>query len=133
MDSTQNPATPNSRGTLTTPKPGGGTQELEIIDFLKARYADDRLISIMGIEDDSVAILIENPPTSGRSNSNQMWLTKESLLGLLTTTLLYFSAKGENLHELVMGAAVEGGQISYTYSDNLKQVDESDFTVPSQA
>ncbi len=40
---------------------------------------------------------------------------------MLSTAFLYFSAKGEDLGEL-MKSVVESEDISYTYSDNLTAI-----------
>jgi hypothetical protein len=106
-----------SRGTVVVDSKGK-REELEVVDFLKASYRDNRLITVAGVEDGSFVLLVENPPSSGRSNDNKMWLSEESLLGVAQTILLYLGAKGEDLHALAL-KSVGNADIRYSYSDNL--------------
>lgn len=111
-----------SRGKVTV---GFGTaeqREMEIIDFVQAEFKDHRLISIIQIEDDSLVAVVENPKSSGRNTQASIWLSKESFIGMLSTAFIYFSAKGEDLGEL-MKSAVENNEIDYTFSDNLTALD----------
>jgi len=96
-------------------------RELEIVDFVQAEYKDHRLISISQIEDGSFAAVVENPQSSGRNTQTTIWLSKESFLGMLSTAFLYFSAKGEDLGEL-MKDVVEKDDIQYSHSDNLTSI-----------
>ena len=93
-------------------------KELQIVDFLQAQFKDHRLISISEIEDGSIASAVENPPSTGRHSQASIWLSKESLIGLLSTAILYFNLKGEDLEDLFK-QAVAKDEIEYTYSDNL--------------
>lgn len=110
-----------SRGKITV---GVGTperRELEIVDFVQAEYKDHRLISISQIEDGSLVAVVENPASTGRNTQATIWLSKESFVGMLSTAFLYFSAKGEDLGEL-MKSVVEREDINYTFSDNLEGI-----------
>lgn len=94
-------------------------QELDIIDHIQARYLDNRLITVATVEDGSTILSVENPESSGRHGVSQMRLTKESLIGLLSTLLLYYEAKEINIQKQLVDA-VESGKIDYTLTDNLK-------------
>lgn len=94
-------------------------KELEIIDFVQARFKNNRIISISQIEDGSFVGAVENPPSSGRSTQSTIWLSKESFFGLLSTAMLYFNLKGEDMQKL-LEESVEGGKVDYSFSDNLK-------------
>lgn len=110
-----------SRGKI---KVGYGTaeeRELEIVDFVQAEYKDHRLITISEIEDGSLVTVVENPKSSGRNIQSTIWLSKESFMGMLSTAFLYFSAKGEDLGEL-MKSAIDNNDIHYSYSDNLTDI-----------
>lgn len=107
-----------SRGKITV---GFGTteqKEMEIINFVQAKFKDHRLIGISQIEDDSLVVVVENPMSSGRNTQATIWLSKESFVGVLATAFLYFSAKGEDLGKLIQ-ESVEKNEINYTLSDNL--------------
>ena len=107
-----------SKGKITV---GFGTKEqreLAIEEFVQSRFKDSRLFSILKIEDGSFAISIENPPSTGRTNQ-QMWLSKESLVGLTSAIMLYFEVKGENLTDLLKDAT-NNEKIEYSYSDNIE-------------
>lgn len=107
----------NGYGTITVGTPGN-TKDLAITDFIRAEYTDYRLISVAGIEDGTTALLIENPESSGRETSQHLRLSKESMIGLISTIMLYYSAKGLDLHA-ELEAAVALNKIDYSYSDNL--------------
>lgn len=104
---------------------GVGTQlehKLKILDFIQAGFKDNRLASISMIEDNSYVIAIENPQSSGRASQSTMWLSKESVMAMLTTCMIYFTAKGENIEALIQEAMTKD-QINYSYSDNLNPLD----------
>ena len=94
-------------------------KELQVIDFLQAKFKDNRVISISQIEDGTFIGAVENPPSTGRNTQATIWLSKESLIGLLSTAMLYFNIKGEDLHSL-LEQSVSSEDIDYSFSDNLK-------------
>lgn len=97
---------------------GHGTsfqKEIGITEYIQAHYKDNRLISISGLEDGSILAAVENPMSTGRNTQSTIWLSKESFIGMLGTAMLYFSAKGEDMAELMKDAA--GNIIS---TENIK-------------
>lgn len=94
-------------------------KELEIVDFIRANFIDNRLVSICKIEDESFLLSVENPSSTGRATQSTMWLSKESLTGLLTTIMLYFNVKEEDMDEMFEQIAKDK-EVNYTCSDNLK-------------
>ena len=110
-----------SRGKITVGYGTAEQRELEIVDFVQAEFKDHRLISISQIEDGSLVAVVENPVSSGRNTQATIWLSKESFVGMLSAAFLYFSAKGEDLGEL-MKSVIESEYINYTYSDNLTAI-----------
>lgn len=96
-------------------------REHQVVDFVKALFLDNRLISIGQIEDGSYVCSVENPSSTGRNPNVSIWLTKESLMGLLSTAMLYFSIKGEDINKILQ-ESVEGKAIEYSFSDNLKPI-----------
>jgi hypothetical protein len=96
-------------------------REMEILDFFQSEYKDHRLITFCQLEDGSFVATIENPTSTGRSPQSNIWLSKESMIGLIATGLLYFESRGEKVSELLQ-QSVEKGMINYTFSDNLKQI-----------
>lgn len=97
-------------------------KELDITEFVRANYADNRVISICAIEGGSYICSVENPESTGRNPQSKMWLSKESLIGLLSTAALYFTMKGENTESLLKDA-VGADHIDYVFSDNLKAIE----------
>ena len=93
-------------------------RELQVIDFLQAKFKDNRVISISQIEDGTFVGSVENPPSTGRNTQATIWLSKESLIGLLSTAMLYFNIKGEDLHSL-LEQAVTGDDVDYNFSENI--------------
>ena len=113
-----------SKGKITV---GVGTEEvhqLNIEEYVQTRFKDNRLFSVAKIEDGSFAVSVENPPSTGRSNQT-MWLSKESLVGLVSTILLYFEVKGEDSMGLLQ-QSVDSNNIEYFFSDNIQnQIDQT--------
>lgn len=95
--------------------------ELEIVDFLKAEYKDNRLMSVVMLEDETFVFAVENPVSSGRAPHQSMRLGKESAIGMLSTLLLYFNTKlGEDgIQEAFREASVRN-EINYSTSPNFK-------------
>lgn len=105
---------------------GVGTSEqheLKIIDFIRADYKDNRVVSFCAVEDGSFVCAVENPPSTGRNIQSTIWLSKESMIGLLSTAMLYFSIKGEKMDDLLK-ETLRGEKIEYVLSDNLKALSE---------
>lgn len=95
-------------------------KELQVVDFLQAKFKDNRVISISQIEDGTFIGAVENPPSTGRNTQSTIWLSKESLIGLLSTAMLYFNIKGEDLQSL-LEQSTQGKDIDYSISDNLQK------------
>ena len=95
--------------------------ELEIVDFLKAEYKDNRLMSVVMLEDETFIFSVENPVSSGRAPHQSMRLGKESAIGMLSTLLLYFNTKlGEDgIQEAFKETSVRN-EINYSASPNFK-------------
>jgi len=96
---------PKNFGTLTAGHGTSQQRELAITAVVRADYADHRLITIMGIEDGSIVVTVESPATTGRNPHQQMWLSRESLIGILCTTHMFLSSTGSDLMQLVKDAA----------------------------
>lgn len=107
---------------------GAGTdreRKIEITEFVRAQYKDYRLTSISMLDDDSYVLSVENPASSGRNGQSSIWLSKESLVAMIATTLLYFQIKGEPLNELLK-EATDHESIDYSFSDNLNPIQLND-------
>lgn len=100
-------------------------REVPIADYVKSLYKDNRLVSIVRLEDDSFILSVENPESSGRATSSQMWLSRESFISLISTSFLYFGCSGENFGELLQ-SSVTKNQLDYDFSDNLKPLNLED-------
>ena len=112
-----------SNGKITVAFGTAQQHQLEIEEYVKAQFKDKRLFSVCKIEDGSFVVSVENPPETGRS-TQQMWLSKESLVGIASAIMLYFTVKGEDIHELIKNSA-DGQEVPYTFSDNIiNQMDE---------
>ncbi|MDF2931236.1 MAG: hypothetical protein K0R36_567 [Chryseobacterium sp.] len=96
-------------------------KELNIVEFLQAEYKDNRLMSVVMLEDESFIFSVENPVSSGRAPHQSMRLGKESAIGMLSTILLYFNAKlgEEGMQEAIKEASVRN-EINYSTSKNFK-------------
>lgn len=94
-------------------------KELQVTDFVQAQFKDHRLISIAKIEDGSFSCVVENPKSSGRNIQTSIWLSKESLIGLISTAMMYFINSGEDMRTL-LEKTTDDNKIRYWFSDNLK-------------
>lgn len=106
------------RGKLTVGV-GGSSRELEIIDFVQAYFLNNRVVSVCSLEDGSIVISVENPPSSGRAAQSNIWLSKESVIGLMTTLFLYFGCKAEDIESLFRKTVENKDMLDFSYSDNL--------------
>src|ERR1044072_3299881 len=88
-------------------------KELKVVDIVQATYTDHRLISTCGLEDGSYLVSVENPASTGRS------LSEKSLIGLMSTIILYFNCKDVDVLQKIKDASGKGA-IEYTASENLK-------------
>lgn len=96
-------------------------REIPITEFVSANFKNNRLINVVKLEDETFIISVENPPSSGREPQQNMRLSLESLIGLVTTLLMYQDMKGMKYLDHLQNA-VNDGQISYNCSDNLTPI-----------
>lgn len=52
------------------------------------------------------------------NTQSSIWLSRESFIGLLSTAMLYFNVKGEDMQKL-LEESIENNEIDYTFSNNL--------------
>ena len=106
-----------SNGKITVAFGTAQQHQLEIEEYVRSKFKDNRVFSVLKIEDGSFVVSVENPPETDRS-TQQMWLSKESLVGIAGAIMLYFNVKGENIYELIRNSA-DGEEVPYTFSDNI--------------
>lgn len=109
-------------------------RELPILSFIQSHFKDNRLISIMEVEDNGYVIAVENPESSGRGGKQVVWLSEESLVGFIMSCFFMFGAKGKSM-DAMMRNSLDNNEIRYSYSDNLKPFhskEESKTVEPSQ-
>lgn len=105
-------------GKVTT---GHGTptpKEYKVVEFVHATYNDNRKITVSKLEDDSMFLTVENPKDSGREPQANIRLSKDSLVGLLTTCLMYSNSVGWDLKKL-LETQMNGETVGYSHSDNI--------------
>lgn len=102
-------------------------KDIKIADFITCDFADRRSISVSHLEDDTYVLAVENPMSTGRHPQSLMRLSRESFIGLITSSMFYLSAKGEDIKEILQ-EAVQNNQINYSYSDNLNNPFPKDAT-----
>lgn len=95
-------------------------REVEIANYLQANFKDHRLISVMQLVDNSYVVGVENPESTGRGTKSTIWLSQESLIGVLTTSILYFTKKGVDLEKILKEAVSSKETIDFIHSGNLK-------------
>lgn len=105
-------------GKLTIGLGSAEQKELEITEFVQARYKDNRVIAVSKIEDETFLLSVENPPSTGRESQVKMWLSKESMAGLMATIIIYLGASGVDYNKLMEESFVDG-EVDFSFSDNL--------------
>lgn len=105
-------------GKVTTGHGSDTPKELKVTEFVHARYNDNRKITVSKLEDDSMFLTVENPKESGREPQAMLRLSKDSLVGLLTTCLMYSNSVGWDLKEL-LEIQMNGESVEYSHSDNI--------------
>lgn len=94
-------------------------QKVAIIEFIKADFKDNRLISCIKLENESIIIAVENPASSGRDPLQSMMLSKESAIGIMSTLTLYFNSTEKDLIK-TMEESAGRNDINYSCSHNIK-------------
>ena len=102
---------------------GTSTQrEIDVVDFVQAKYKGNRLISISELEDGGYILAVENPNSSGRNPHQNMLLSRESMIGLISTAHLYFQAKGWDVTQEIANSLDDGNgkkEVEFSCSPNL--------------
>lgn len=109
-------------GKITVGVGTGEQRELQIVDFVQAHFKDNRTISVSQIEDGTFVGAVNNHPSTGRETQATIWLSKESFIALLSTALLYFDIKGEDMQKL-LAETIQDGKVDYSFLDNLNGAD----------
>ena len=73
----------NKYGVATVGLGTSQEREIPIEQCVKSLYKDNRLVSIVKLEDDSFILSVENPGSSGRATQTSMWLSRESFISLI--------------------------------------------------
>ena len=111
--------TPYGHITIGVGKPE--QKDVAITEYLRSTFIDNRFVSVIKLENDAFVISVENLVSSGREPVNQMYLSKESFVALISTAMLYFTCKNEDLNDLLK-QVIQGKEINYTCSDNIKPI-----------
>ena len=115
-----------SYGKITVAYGSDKQRELEVLDFVQAKYIDNRTVSVSSIEDGTNSITVENNISTGRAPQQSIWLSKDSFKALLSTIFLYLQVKGINISEDLKDC-IEGNTLNYKFSDNLKPITNEDL------
>lgn len=105
---------------------GTGTstpRKVRIESFVRSVWNDNRFAQCVHLEDDTYCIAIENLESSGRNPTNAMRLSKDSFIALMVNIHLYAEVAGIDLVGMAKDA-LQGDNIQYTVSDNLKPLHE---------
>ena len=95
-------------------------RKIKVIDCVQSRFKDNRVITVATLENNEGYILsVENLPSSGRATTQQMWLSEESLTGLMGAVHIFWKQKKMDVLELMKNCVIEN-EVHYSFSDNLK-------------
>lgn len=100
-----------SNGTVT--RPDG--VEIEIKNFIRGFYPEGKTIAIIELVDNTMVLVVENPPESALNPRQILSLTRESYEGLMSFAMMHEIATGSRLEKNV--DAQDG--VEYNHSDNL--------------
>ena len=112
-------------GSITVGAGTSSVKQLKVEEFVTAEFVGKRIIHVAKIEDGSYSVTVENPVSTGRASQQSMWLSRESMIGVLTTMMLYFQVKGEDLSK-ELDFTVNGNELKYNCSDNLNPADDEE-------
>ena len=101
-----------------TAGPPSERKQLNIIDFVQANFNDNRTVTVSEVEDGSYCITVENAVSTGRNPQSSIWLSKESVVAMSATILVYFGVKGISMEDMLK-EAVKDGIVDYKCSDNI--------------
>lgn len=118
---------PLSKGYATIGTATATRQQVEILDFVQATFADNRVASTVELVDDTFILSIENPFSSGRNPHQSIRVGRESFIGLLLTSFLYLDGKGINVAEL-LAKAIGNEELNYSFSEGIKPTFGRDTT-----
>lgn len=110
----------NEKGKITVGFGSDEQRELKVIDYVRAVYKDNRIVSISEIEDGSMIGIVQ----SDRAEQAQIWLSKESYIALLATSFLYFQCKREDLLKMIE-QSIDSKDLRYYFSDNLQPFEDA--------
>ena len=95
-------------------------RQIETKDHLTVEYIGNRIISARQLIDETYLISVNNPKDSGRNEECAMWLSEDSLIGLLGATILYLESKGIGLERIA--SRFSSDVQAYDISENLHDV-----------
>ena len=98
---------------------GTTNEKVRIENWISAYYKDGRKFTIVRLENENLALTIENHETSDRNTRQEMLLTQESFFSMYATMCLHMLAEGVDLEEVFNKATQKGG-IDYACTPNLK-------------
>lgn len=107
---------------------GYGTPEerkIPIIDFLRMEFKDNRFTSISKLDDGNYILGVENLASSGRATHNYLYVSPESMFGLISTVHFFLASSGIDISTNVE-SFVEG-MIHYDASENIGAAMEARF------
>jgi len=105
----------------------GDEREIPMDKLLQTNFKDGRKISIAELKNNEGYIIsVENHKSSGRNLQNSVWLSPESLFGMISSIMMFTTMAGINLEE-GLKLATEKDEIDYKFGGNLKP-----FELPKQ-
>ena len=103
-------------GTIKVDIGTNNERELKISDYLQVQYIGNR-VTIGEIEDGTITAAIEID-INNKPELSTLILTRETFIEFISTTMVYFDMKGEDVLKEVI-EKYRGIDSKYSYSDNL--------------
>ena len=92
-------------------------KELPIMAYISFEYKNGRTAHIIELENDDIIVSIENTEASGRNPQQNMRLSRDSFVAVLSQMLLY--AEKSNMDLISDLARISGETLNFVCSDNL--------------
>lgn len=94
--------------------------DLKIKDYINGIFIDDRLVSVLELEDDTIVLSVENKESSGRNPRNHMRLSKESFYALVSNCQAFLEAKMDEFKGYNEKVSVSG-EVRCMASDKISE------------
>lgn len=101
----------------------GGPEErkVPIESWMEGEFNDGRIVTVVKLQEDTYALTVRNVGDNDRNPRQEMLLTEDSLLALMTIVQMHWYSSDRKPEEMLENA-MKGKDIQYRMSDNLMKI-----------